>query len=300
MHNIKTNFDKIIDKIKPFAQNIVNQSGNVPRPGVKPKFSDLEVMALAITAEVLSIDSENLLFHKLQTEYKNDFPMIISRRQFNDRRKNLQEMINQIRHNIAMSIDSAENYFVVDSKPLPVCRFARARRCSMGKKDADLAPNYGYCAAQSQTYYGYKMHVTSGLSGVIHTFTISKASVADINYVKDLKYEILNCTVIGDRGYLSKEVQLDLFENANIRLEVPYRHNQKDFKPVFKPFAKARKRIETTFSQLCDQFMMTRNYAKNFAGFSMRILTKITAFTLLQLINYTQNKPISQTKYALI
>ena len=300
MHNIKTNFDKILRKIKPFTQNLVNQAGNVPRPGVKPKFSDVEVIALAITAEALSIDSENLLFHKIKTEYKNDFPTIISRRQFNDRRKNLQQTMNQIRHNMAMRIDSAENYFVVDSKPLPVCRIARARRCKMGKRDADLTPNYGYCAAQAQMYYGYKMHVTSGLRGVIHTFTISKASVADINYVKDLRYEISDCTVIGDRGYLGKAVQLDLFESTNIRLEVPYRRNQKDFQPVFRPFAKARKRIETTFSQLCDQFLMTRNYAKDFAGFSVRILTKISAFTFLQYLNHIGNRPLSQTKYALI
>ena len=34
---------------------------------------------------------------------------------------------------------------------------------------------------------------------------------------------------------------------ANIKLEVPYRSNQKDWKPVFSPFAKARKRVETLF-----------------------------------------------------
>ncbi|MEG2370180.1 MAG: IS982 family transposase, partial [Alistipes sp.] len=68
---------------------------------------------------------------------------------------------------------------------------------------------------------------------------------------------------------------------------------------VYKPFAKARKRIETTFSQLSDQFMMIRNYAKNFTGFSTRILAKITAFTILQYLNFTQNKPLCKTKYAL-
>lgn len=68
------------------------------------------------------------------------------------------------------------------------------------------------------------------------------------------------------RGYISAEVQLDLFETANIRLEVPYRTNQKEWKPTFAPFAKARKRIETLFSQLCEQFMIIRNYAKDTQG----------------------------------
>lgn len=54
-------------------------------------------------------------------------------------------------------------------------------------------------------------------------------------------------------------MQLDLFEEAKIELEVPYRLNQKNWKPIFIPYAKARKRIETDFSQFVDQFMLNRN-----------------------------------------
>lgn len=200
---------------------------------------------------------------------------------------------------MAESIDAVEDYFIVDSKPLPVCHNARASRSTMGLGNDSLAPDFGYCAARKQYYYGYKIHLTSGLRGVIHTFTLSTASVHDIHYLQDVKLEIPDSTIIGDRAYLSARMQLDLFETANIRLEVPYRRNQKDYTPVYKPFAKAWKRIETTLSQLNDQFMMIRNYAKNFAGFSTRILAKITAFTMLQYLNVKQNKPIGKTKFAL-
>ena len=95
---------------------------------------------------------------------------------------------------------------------------------------------------------------------------MTKASVHDILYLQDVKYEYNNCSIFGDRGYISAAVQLDLFETANIRMEVPYRINQKNWRPIFVPFAKARKRIETVFSQLCDQFMIVRNYAKQTKG----------------------------------
>jgi hypothetical protein len=68
-------------------------------------------------------------------------------------------------------------------------------------------------------YYGYKLHAICGLSGVIHSFDLTKASVHDINYLKNIKYEYHDCSILGDRGYISKNVQLDLFETANIRLE---------------------------------------------------------------------------------
>ncbi len=66
-----------------------------------------------------------------------------------------------------------------------------------------------------------------------------------------------------------------LFETANIRLEVPYRTNQKEWKSTFLAFAKARKRIGTLFSQLCDQFMIIRNYAKDTDRLFSRIVGKI-------------------------
>ena len=49
---------------------------------------------------------------------------------------------------------------------------------------------------------------------------------------------------------------------------------KKTYKKQTYIFMKSRKRIETLFSQLCDQFMIRRNYAKSFPGFKTRILAK--------------------------
>lgn len=90
---------------------------------------------------------------------------------------------------------------------------------------------------------------------------------------------------LGDTGYLSESIQLDLFQTVNVKLETPKRINQKDYKPQPYICRKSRKRIEILFSQLWDQFMIIRNYAKSFQGFKTRILVKITALTLIQFIN---------------
>jgi hypothetical protein len=63
------------------------------------------------------------------------------------------------------------------------------------------------------------------------------------------------------------------------------RTNQKDFKAQPYIFNKSRKRIETLFSKLCDQFMIRRNYAKTFEGFKTRILSKLTAEIMIQYLN---------------
>lgn len=122
----------------------------------------------------------------------------------------------------------------------------------------------------------------------------------DRKFMKDVKLIYHDCNMYGGKGYIGADIQLDLFETAHIRLECPYRINQKDWKPTFIPYAKARKRIETLFSQLTNQFMTIRNYAKITNGLFARIIGKISAMTVLQYINFINGKPIGRIKYALI
>lgn len=126
---------------------------------------------------------------------------------------------------------------------------------------------------------------------------ITKAEVHDIHFLKTIKQQISDWIILGDRGYISKSIQLDLFQTVNIKLETPKRVNQEEYKPQPYIFRKSRKRIETLFSKLCDQFRIRNNYAKTFEGFKTRILAKITALTLVQYINkFIFDRPINNTK----
>ena len=77
MRNLAAKFGKIFDICKKFSKNLVDERGNMSRRGVVPRFSDLEVIALSLTAEQFGIDSESYLFALLE-EYKSDFPNLIS------------------------------------------------------------------------------------------------------------------------------------------------------------------------------------------------------------------------------
>ena len=114
--------------------------------------------------------------------------------------------------------------------------------------------------------------------------------------LNDVKNQLSHCVLVGDKGYLSRQYQHDLFDTAAIQLAIPKRVNQIDFKPFNPIFRKTRKRIETLFSQLCDQFMIRRNYAKSFNGFATRILSKITALTMIQWINLRNENHLNNLK----
>lgn len=169
--------------------------------------------------------------------------------------------------------------------PLEVFKLSRSNTSKICKEIEYCYPNRGFCASQQMSFYGYKLHAVCSISGVFQSIDISPAYVHDIHYLKDIKEQLSNCTLLGDKGYLSSEIQIDLFNYANIELETPKRVNQKDYKHQFYLFKKQRKRIETLFSQQCDQFMIRRNYAKTFQGFKTRLLAKITALTVVQFMN---------------
>ena len=58
-------------------------------------------------------------------------------------------------------------------------------------------------------------------NGVIHNFDLSKASVHDIHYLKDVKEFNRDCVLLGDRGYLSAECQLTCSSRPALLLRCP-------------------------------------------------------------------------------
>jgi hypothetical protein len=257
-----------------------------------PKFSDKQLISLALAAESLGVDSERYLFKQLPTALAGQ----IERSVFNRRRRQLGFKVEHFRQHLASSLASSEDYYFVDSMPLETCKPGRARRTRICQETEESRPSYGYCAVHKTHYFGYKIHAVCTPNGTIKTFDISRASAHDIQYLNDLKTQLHHCVLVGDKGYLSRQYQQDLFDTAAIRLETPKRRSQLDFAPFNPVLRKARKRIETLFSQLCDQFMIRRNYAKSFQGLSTRILSKLTALTLIQWLNQRNGNHLNNLK----
>src|SRR5690606_4718817 len=292
MNNLSANYERILEVLRKISNdNLLSYQRRVP------KLKDLELISLALTAEFMGIDSENHLFRHLPNAIKCK----IERSVYNRRKRRLSNKINDLRMKIARSFNEFEKYFIIDSMPVEVCKLSRSNTSKICKDAEYCYPNRGFCASQQMHFYGYKLHVFCSISGVFQCIDLSPASVHDIHYLKDINEQLSDCVLLGDKGYLSSEVQIDLFNYDNIELETPKRINQKDYQSQFYAFKKYRKRIETLFSQLCDQFMIRRNYAKSFEGFKTRLLAKITALTVVQFINKTYfNRNINNLKVSII
>jgi len=300
MHDLKANFDKILPIIKQTLADQLNSNNNLRDYPNPPKLPDAHLMALSLLQEVLSIDSEHWFWSKLQTDYNQEFPELPHLSNYNRRRKRLAEAIEQLARLWGQALRPCEDTFLVDSIPISVAHIAREHSTSVCRKHLRTAPDKGFSAVTDQYFIGYKLHVVLTLEGVYHSMELTKASVHDSQYLKELNHSGLrNCLLLADKGYLSAQGQQDLFYSKGINLETPMRRNQRNYQRWPKIFKDARRRVETVFSQLCDQMMLKRNYAKTFVGLRTRLIAKVASVTLLQYLNDQNDRPLNHIKHAL-
>jgi hypothetical protein len=276
MNNLTQNYKIILELLQSTCSHI--ESVKQKRP---PKMSNLELAALNFTSEYMSYNSELQLFRAIEG---TNLAERIERSVYNRRKRNLYDYFEKIRQKISSKFSDLSNVFIVDSTPIEICKYIRAKRSDICSTD-EIRPDFGYCSAKKMRYFGYKLHLVCDENSVVHSFDFTPANIHDVNYLQDVKYNLQNCELIGDKGYISADYQVNLFNYSKIKLVVPSRKNQKNQVYFSNEKRKKRKRIETLFSQLYDQFAININFAKSFQGLITRILSKITAITIIQYLN---------------
>jgi hypothetical protein len=299
MHNIKTNFSKFYGICKELFQTETGIKNNFQFYPVQPKMNDLEIVSLACCMEALSIDSENLLWSKLKKDYASAFPNLIDRSRFNRRRKRLTPFILQVQDYISSKLENQSQTMIVDSIPVPVIKMAREKSYKSFRKSFDTAPAKGWSAVNKNWFIGYKLHVVIFDNGVVQQSAITKGNVHDINFLKQVKDLPGHKKILGDRAYISKTLQMDLFEQYNVTLKVPFRNNQHDYKKHPKKYKSKRQMVETFFAQMCDQLNLKRNYAKSYEGLATRLASKLSSMSILHWINHLNGRKLAQIKHAL-
>lgn len=134
--------------MRPLLAGKLDAQGNWPKPGPTPQFSDIEIVALSLTAEYMSIDSERNLYLRLESLGSNTIRGLPERSRCNRRRRSLFALIEECRQAMSERLCEGENCFAVDSKPLEVVQFARGKRAKVCQENADALPAFGYCASK--------------------------------------------------------------------------------------------------------------------------------------------------------
>ena len=142
---------------------------------------------------------------------------------------------------------------MIDSFPLPVCKFGRARYCRSFRADG---ANYGKCPSKKETYFGFKVHALITLEGYITAFEVTPASVDDREGLRDLVEKHFGLVILGDKGYTGEALFDDMCRKGICLMSLkPSNYKNNWPTEIRRLIFRFRRRVETVFSQLSGQFI---------------------------------------------
>lgn len=100
----------------------------------------------------MGIVSENHLFSIFKNDFSHYNKTIPDRSRYNRRLRKLQPFIDLLLANLSDEMSSEELTFIIDSMPLPICRFARCNRLKIMREDLDFLPAKGYSAIDKTSF----------------------------------------------------------------------------------------------------------------------------------------------------
>ena len=250
--------------------------------GPAPVLADSEVLTLEIVGEFLGLDQDVAIYRYFRWHYGHFFPRLrqVHRTTFARQAANLwatkewlwQAVLDQVPHDPAFAL--------VDSFPLPVCQFSRARRCRRFRGEATFGKDF----VVRQTFYGFRLHVRLCWPGVISRIGLAPANVWEPAVVP-LLAEGTCGLVLGDRNYHAPRIA-DELARQGIQLLAPPRHKSRDPHPSWNlVLSHLRYRIDTVFGQLAERYHAKRTWARDAWHLWSRLLRKVLSHTLALLFN---------------
>jgi Transposase DDE domain len=151
---------------------------------------------------------------------------------------------------------------LVDSFPMPTCRFARAYRCRRLPEESA----FGYDETAKQTFYGLKKgHLRVCWPGVIVEADLAPANTHDLLRMAEELLEGAQGWALGDRNYWSP-CAMDRLKAEGLDLLAPYKSRKQEKEPWPRSLTQKRRRIETIIGQLVERYRGLRRCGRGTGG----------------------------------
>ncbi|HEY7419885.1 MAG TPA: IS982 family transposase [Ktedonobacteraceae bacterium] len=279
----------LIDELMPE----VTKGKRLRTRGAAPKLSDSEVITMEVVGSYLGLAQDKELFLYFQRHYTHFFPALhhLSRSTFVRQAANLWAVKEHLWCWLRDEVISYDpTLSIIDSVPLPVCRFARAPWCVRFRGQA----SYGKDHADRHTFYGFRLHAQLSWPGVLTHLFLAPANEAD-GEIAPVVLEGTTGVVLGDRNYWLPDVQAFL-RSKGILLQAPFRLAHSPHTAAYQSavLGRARYRIDTVFGQLTDRCQIKRVWARDLWHLRNRLLRVVLMHTLCFRLNQHDQAPYLQ------
>jgi DDE family transposase len=245
--------------------------------GPGPELADSEVLTMEIVGEFLRIDTDEGIYTYFRRHYAKWFPALraVHRTTFTRQAANLWVVKRMLWKDLLGRIRFDPEVSLIDSCPVPVCRFARAYRCRRLAEESA----FGFDEMSKQTFYGLRVHLRVCWPGVIVGVDLAPANAHDLHLAEELLEEAKGWA-LGDRNYWSPDLAKRLFDEEGLRLLAPYKSKKKEKERWPRWLVQKRRRIETVISQLAERYGAKKVWVRDRWHLTSRWLRKVVSHTM--------------------
>lgn len=241
------------------------------KPTRIPKISYSEI----ITIMLLFQDSDMKTFKHFYLNYLIIYKLEFPKRPSYERFVKLAERVIPLLLSFLKSTLSKDKYcYFIDATRIPVCENVRANSHKTLKK--------GSAFGKSSTgfFYGCKLHAIINRSGELCSVSLTKVNVGDRKPVEEMTQD-LKGLIVGDKGYLSKELFNRLFSRG-LRLVADIKKGMKTgLRTIQESFAlRKRSVIESVFDILKNRLNLVHSRHRSPVNFLGHILSVLITYQL--------------------
>jgi len=236
-------------------------------PNSRPAFSDAEVITIGLMQGVFGCQTLKKAYLLVACLFGSAFPKLCCYKEWLRRLHRLTPIVGRLIW--AALAGLGENIYLVDGKPIPICKPIRHGRVRLMRED-------GAYFGKSSTgwFFGFKLHALVHISGQIVCAILTPANWPERKVAQALVEPIEGAIVLADLGYRGQELETAVFNENAIVLITPQTYPQKRAL-----ISSVRERVETTFSQLWMHFI-DRVFSRSWNGLWNTIKLKIVHHNL--------------------
>ena len=244
-------------------------------PNGRPRFTDAEVITIALLQGSFGCATLKRTYELVRGNWRSAFPRLCSYQQWLSRLHALSGLVGQLARCVALDLAQADNFYLLDSKPVPVCHPIRHGRVRLLREDGAY-----FGKSTKGWFFGFKLHLLAAERGHVLGALLLPANWDDRDPALALCWATEGGAALGDLGYRGEDFTAAMLEEAEVLMLTPADGGPRG-SARRALLSSVRERIETTFSQLWSRFV-DRVCSRSWAGLWSTIKLKLLHYNLVQ------------------
>jgi Transposase DDE domain len=253
--------------VDDFLKAHIGLAGWRRSPNAKPPLADSEVITIGLMQSFLGVASLKQTYDLIADNFAPAFPRLCSYPQWLQRLHRLSPVIGRLFE--AARLLGRCRLYLMDSKPIPVCKAIRHGRVRLLRDDGAY-----FGKSSAGWFFGFKLHTLRDINGCIVDAILTGGNLDDRGPASELGEAVDGGIVLADLGYEGPQLAELLAEGNELllmtRRDVPDRREL---------HSSVRQGIETLFSQLWHRFI-DRVFSRSWRGLWNTIKLKLLSYNL--------------------